>query len=295
VRRRWLGLLPAAWALLAVAVLAPHKPLWYHHYLLASIPLCWSGGLAIGAIASREWLMTVAQALTPRGDARAWVASAGAALPAWGPALPAVAGAALFIGHVPEVDRGDLAASSEAGAWRDRLILGIMQGLAPETRFVLTDRQIVPFRAGLRVPPDMAVTSLKRSWSGNLDESRVLEALEAYRPEQILLSGRRIPLSPGLVGRINQAYKPIYHDHSGGGLLVRNDLADRGLELLSQAAAAQPGTWEVQLNLGNRLHEAGRATQSTEAYRRTLRALPRDENFDPLREDLVRVTEAGDP
>ncbi len=293
-RRRWIGLLPAAWAVLAIAVLAPHKPLWYHHHLLVSIPLCWSGGLAIGAIASRKWLKTVAQALTPRGDARAWAASAGAALPAWGPALPAVAGAALFIGHVSEIHRVGLAPSGGAGAWRDALILGVMQGLAPETRFVLTDRQIVPFRAGLRVPPDMAVTSLKRIWSGNLDEARVLEALEAHRPEQVLLSGRRIPLSPGLVGRLNQAYKPMYHDHSGGGLLVRNDLADRGLELLRQAAAANPGIWEVQLNLGNRLHEAGRAAQSMEAYRRVLEVLPRDEDFDPLREDLVEMVESGE-
>lgn len=294
VRRRWIGLLPAVWAVLALAALAPHKPLWYHHHLLVSIPLCWSGGLAIAAIASRAWLKTVAEALTPRGDARAWVASAGAAVPVWGPALPALAGTALFIGQALEIHRGGLVPRSGDGAWRDGLVLEVMQGLAPETRFVLTDRQIVPFRAGLRVPPDMAVTSLKRSWSGNLDEAQVLEALEAYRPEQVLLSGRRIPLSPALVGRLNQGYTPLYHDHSGGGLLARNDLAIHGIELLKQASARLPDTWEVQLNLGNRLHEAGRAAQATEAYRRALQALPHDRGFDPLREDLAGVIESGE-
>jgi hypothetical protein len=272
--RRRAALVPAAWAAIALAVLAPHQPLWYHHHLLVSIPLCWLGGLAIGMLAAQPW----------REIARS-------GFRAWGPALAAAAGAAVFLLRLPDVHRADIDAARQDTAWRDGLSLEIMEGLADDTRWVLTDRQIVPFRAGLRVPPDLAVTSLKRRWSGHMDESRVLAALDAQRPEVVLLSGRRIPLSRRLVARLEETHRPVYHDHTGGGLLVRRDLAERGFDLLEAKSAALATNWEAQLNLANRLHEAGRAVASAEAYRRTLEVLPAGTDYDPLRRDLQAIVE----
>ena len=56
-----------------------------------------------------------------------------------------------------------------------------MREFEPEARIVVSDRQILPFRAGQRVPPPLAVTSLKRQWSGHLPGETLIAIIEEYR------------------------------------------------------------------------------------------------------------------
>ncbi|MGH7215537.1 MAG: hypothetical protein ACREIT_12295, partial [Tepidisphaeraceae bacterium] len=62
-----------------------------------------------------------------------------------------------------------------------------MSALKPRTRWVYTDRLVYPFHAGLRVPPPLAVVSLKRRAGGELNDRRLVTLLRQYRPEQILI------------------------------------------------------------------------------------------------------------
>jgi hypothetical protein len=58
---------------------------------------------------------------------------------------------------------------------------------AARTRWVFADRVIYAFWAGVPVPPELAVIPRKRIWSGQLTEAELLECLERYRPERLLL------------------------------------------------------------------------------------------------------------
>jgi len=192
-RRLWTGAVPVAWAVLAVLVLARHEPLWYHHYLLVSIPMCWCAGF-------------VALELTRRCSRPV--------------ALVAAVTAGLFLWHLPDVYRRDVVAWTDRDSAPDREVVKIMRRHADRTRYVMTDRQIFAFRAGLRVPPPLAVTSLKRRWAGQLADGEPTEMFETWRPEQVFLSGRRLPVTPTLIEYLEPRYRFIYQDPRGGGLLV---------------------------------------------------------------------------
>ena len=196
-KRRWIGLVPVTWGGVALVVLLRHEPLWYHHYLLVSIPLCWCAAFAVAEMAAR----------------RSWPTNAAA--------LVAVA---CFAMHLPTVYDRDVAAWNNLDATADLAVLEVMSTYADRTRFLMTDRQIHAFRAGLRVPPPLAVTSLKRRWSGQLDDTELIILLEVWAPEQIFLTGRRLPVTEALVDYLAPRYRLVHADPRGGGLLVRNDL-----------------------------------------------------------------------
>jgi len=48
---------------------------------------------------------------------------------------------------------------------------------------------IYAFHAGLLVPPPLAVIPRKRVWSGQIDSAELVDLLQRYRPEQIVLFG----------------------------------------------------------------------------------------------------------
>ncbi len=196
-RRRWIGLVPVAWAALAMVVLLRHEPLWYHHYLLVSIPLCWCAAFVAAEVASMRRGLQAAAALVA---------------------------VTLFALHLPAVYARDVAAWRDRDQTADEAILDAMSANAHRTRYLMTDRQILAFRAGLRVPPPLAVTSLKRRWSGQLGDDELIEILDAWAPEQIFLSGRRLPVTETLVGYLGPRYRLIHVDPRGGALLLRNDL-----------------------------------------------------------------------
>lgn len=216
-RRRWTALIPAVWAILAVIVFANHEPLWYHHYLMVSIPLCWAAGLAVGALASRE------------APAACWPWHGAPTVGAWGLCAVALVAGVLVAWQAPAAIHRDF------GAWsgwpspserNDRAVVATMTELEKESHFIVTDRQILAFRAGLRVPPPLAVTSLKRQWAGDLTDRQVIEVIEGYRPSLVYLTGRRIPLTRDLVDYLRPRFH-IVHGSPADGFLLADDRALR--------------------------------------------------------------------
>src|SRR3990170_2927205 len=65
---------------------------------------------------------------------------------------------------------------------------------APQTEWVVTDLPMYAFRAGLPVPPELAVFSLKRVETGNLDGGQVLAMVIKYDPEQVLIGRFEFPM-----------------------------------------------------------------------------------------------------
>ncbi|MHC4590442.1 MAG: ArnT family glycosyltransferase [Planctomycetota bacterium] len=228
----------ALWAVLATVVLAGHEPLWYHHYLMVSVPLCGLAGIAVAGM----------PAVIRSGAFISWQGRR--TVLAWGTTLPAGAAAVLLAVQAPDFFRANFAARSSLDLLRDRHLVELMTRLPGDTHCVMTDRQILPFRAGLRVPPELCVTSLKRRWAGHLSDDRLIALLAAYEPEQVYLSGQRLRLTAQLYDWLGPRYRHVYGDPWGGLFLVRNDLAPTAMTGLVEAAGAYENCWEAQLNLG---------------------------------------------
>ena len=217
--RSWTLLVPIVWVAVALVVLSGHEPLWRHHYLMLSVPLSWCGGIAVGRLATRKWL----------AQCRPWRGAA--TVRAWGLTLAATIAIGLLAWRVPAVYERDFAAWPSDADIRLRHLLTRMSELPHPTNRVVTDYQILAFRAGLDVPPQLAVTSLKRRWSGGLSDDAIIDVLASYRPDQIVLSGRRILLTEPLLDYLQPRYVQMYGDRSGWLVLIRNDLAPAGMAL----------------------------------------------------------------
>ncbi len=194
-RRLWQAWVPALWLFGAAAALAVHRPLWYHHYPLLSVPACWLAGIGAMSLLDGEALAALRG---PRHRAALGrLTSAAVALVLL--VLAAGVGA-------PRLARA-FAAPDPASQQTERLVAAAMARLAPQTRCVVTDHQMLAFRAGLAVPPSLAVTSLKRIATGRLTTREIIAVIDAERPEQIVLTGRRVPLDAALLGAIDQRYR----------------------------------------------------------------------------------------
>lgn len=176
--RRWLLGYLVAWAGGAYLLLSFQTPVWYHHQLLVTVPAAMLAGVGTGE------LWRVGRRST-RGTRLSWADWALALLGAFG--LPVVMWTRLpdvrprFRSHAQAVSRRD------EDFLEDNAILREMTRYASETRWVVTDLPIYAFRAGLLVPPELAVFTEKRLETGFLTEAQVLESIEAYQPEQVLL------------------------------------------------------------------------------------------------------------
>jgi hypothetical protein len=199
--------------------------------------------------------------------------------------------AALFAWSLPGFVHDNFTMWPTRDTLRDRHLVELMTRLAGDTRCVVTDRQLLPFRAGLRVPPELCVTSLKRRWAGHLSDERLLEQLQAYQPGLVFLSGRRLRLTDALAGWLAPRYRYAYGDPWGGLFLVRNDLADATMPVLVDAAADFEDCWEAQLNLAEVLTREGRHVEAQQALERASRALPDDDGLAPVRHRLSDLTQ----
>ncbi len=191
-RRQWSGLLPIFWLLASTGVMLKHQPIWYHHYLLLSIPFYWLLSVAIALLF--DFLYQKLEPLTRHSLCRKRIMILGACLLlvlGIGKTLPA-----LPIGQ----PYGDPAALEQVIRYK------------PVTQWLFTDRPIYAFKAGLRVPPETAVISAKRLNSGNLTMADLLALWQRYQPEQILLARwtDQIQQDPDLARYLSANYVKTY-------------------------------------------------------------------------------------
>jgi hypothetical protein len=67
------------------------------------------------------------------------------------------------------------------------LVLREIARYRPFTRFLYTEEPVYSFHAGIPMPPSLAVAALKRFWSGDLTNTRLVEELRSVQPGVILL------------------------------------------------------------------------------------------------------------
>jgi hypothetical protein len=112
---------------------------------------------------------------------------------------------------------------ADADFLQDNPLLREMIHYAPQTRWAVTDLPICAFRAGLPVPPELAVSAEKHMQTGFLTETQVLDAIDGYRPEQMLLG----PFEYERLGRILAERYQLVVERGPGKPYVREDLASQ--------------------------------------------------------------------
>lgn len=184
--KRWLVLYPLAWMVTAYGLLLFHSPVWDHHQLLVTIPAAILAASAFVEAAGLLWRIIRSHLHSdPKGLLQI------AAL---------ISLAAVFftfrlqepfslLNPVPSISSSDLGLGADKEAFLRKMIK-----FAPQTEWVVTDLPMYAFRAGLPVPPELAVFSLKRVITGNLKEEDVLAAVIKYSPEQVLIGRFEYPI-----------------------------------------------------------------------------------------------------
>ncbi|MGI2902396.1 ArnT family glycosyltransferase [Tolypothrix sp. VBCCA 56010] len=190
IKKQRNGLLPLAWLVTATLILIKHKPIWYHHYLLLTIPISWLAAYAIASFLDfcKNWHHS--KSLKIKKFIFLILSATFIFLMITTPANPK--------GRPPT----------------DVEVIQLLLKHKNSTHWVFTDRPIYAFYAGLRVPPEMAVISYKRLNSGDLTSKQLLTILQNYCPEQMVL-GRwisQIKSDSDFMAYINENYSKIYTD-----------------------------------------------------------------------------------
>ncbi|MEZ4867919.1 MAG: hypothetical protein R3C14_41715 [Caldilineaceae bacterium] len=191
-------LFPLAWFLTAVVGLALHRPLWYHHVLLLTIPLCWLCAFGVEAwvqfllklIAQQPWYTAPARVTLLATSAAAVIA-------------------ALLLLPSPLFTR----LSEQASIYRPLYVWEVVQQLQEDEKqhpgFVFTDRPFYAFKAELPVTPAMTVISSKRFKSGLITEETMLDAFTEYKPEYVILQRFTNDYGDAVMGEIDSDYELV--------------------------------------------------------------------------------------
>jgi hypothetical protein len=216
-KRPSLAWLPLAWLGLTLAVFSTHRPWWAYYYTHNALPLCWCAAVGLAALA--HWIRVSGFGLLSvfglrSSDFRPQTLRA-AHLHLHRPthvlaaslmvlfclcALPWL-GARLYlqesgIRHVPKL-------------YNCRALKEI-ERFKPFTQFMFADQPIYSFHSGIPVPPRLAILSLKRFWTGEMSNARIVSELDATRPGLMLLGN-----DPGercFQELLNTHYQLVYED-----------------------------------------------------------------------------------
>lgn len=190
--------LPLTWLITVLCVLNFYQPLWYHYYPLISIPVVWLAAhgvtQAYSFIQQKQWIRQIRWAklrpISGRGLATGFLILA----IVLAPIKLAVLGVQNYLFVQDSREKNE--------------IIQQVRAYQPQTRWLFTDLPIVSFCTGIKVPPELAVFSTKRIESGSLATPQLLQILETYQPEQVLL-GRYRKVEKGLQSYLIEHYVKV--------------------------------------------------------------------------------------
>lgn len=174
-QRQRAAVLPLAWFLTVAGAFIFHRPLWYHHIMLLTIPMAWLCAFSLhawGNLFDHLVGTTTRQRLLRT-----------ALLSATAVALCA----ALLKYPSPLAERLEEQAKLYRPLYIWELVHQLQADAKEEQGFVFTDRPFYAFQAGLPVTPPIAAISRKRMQSGILTQEDMLNALTKYKPEYVIL------------------------------------------------------------------------------------------------------------
>ena len=157
--------LPVILLLISVFALSKYRPIWNHYYLLVSIPLVWLAAIAIGDVLSvnkRNFRYFLVLILVMLSIFR----------------LPAK-----YIRMTNNVEAGSTA--------NELKLIEIMGSYKSGVNWIFTDQAMFAFYSKMLTPPELTLVAHKRHYSKNENEKYLLQKLEDYKPELVLLSDHK--------------------------------------------------------------------------------------------------------
>jgi hypothetical protein len=121
---------------------------------------------------------------------------------------------------IAQFQRPEAAANEQRAPFEDRVMRKVNQ-YAGQTNWMVTDLPMFAFRAGIPVPPNLAVISGKRLASGGLSEETMIETVREYSPEQVLIGRFEFP---ALEQSLLENYALILEREQELRLYIRKDL-----------------------------------------------------------------------
>jgi len=184
---RRLLLVPVAWIALTVVVFGIHKPWWSYYYVHNAVPLCICA--AIGIVAVVKWL-----GHQKKIPLTAVAGVAGVIIAGW-------MGARVYL-QISQIRSSPKIYSS--------LALKEIERYKALTKFIYTDEPAYSFHSGIPMPPALAVITLKRLWSGDMTNARIVEELKLAKPGLMLLKNQtaELPFSDWM----QTEYRLVYQD-----------------------------------------------------------------------------------
>lgn len=189
IRRPGAGrMIPVLLGLTTFLILANHRPLNYHQVLLVAFPLSWLSGVGI------MYLTGVLREVASRRYA--FVALGGLFI-------------FLLVSLVPDMKKlSSMHAKDDTGP----LALQELRVHGRSTDFLFSDHPMDVYYMESKMPPALAVPSIKRFHTGHLDPSDFMRAVETWKPAQLMLRRKYIK------------YPPEIHEYlKGRYVLVPND------------------------------------------------------------------------
>jgi 4-amino-4-deoxy-L-arabinose transferase-like glycosyltransferase len=181
-RRKWrVFAFPLVMLMTVLAVHAVHRPWWMCYYLHIAIPLCWLAGFAANeAITHTFNLLTKSR--FDFASKKTWQGIGLCAL------------VALVLERSENRLEGGVKLLQERPRIKTDPIVNKMKENASHTHWVYVQdgKEIYPFQAQLPMPPELAVVSLKRYWSGQISNEEIVAACKRYQVEQVLLDPSQI-------------------------------------------------------------------------------------------------------
>ena len=177
VRRRWRDFaFPIVLLTTMLLVHEFHHPWWLYYYLHFAIPIAWLGSFPVSegiALLVRPAERKERKGLKPRVQKLLWLSLLAA--------VPLVWTAKRLKVEVTSLQNRQKTDSDP--------IIAKMREHAPATRWVYVqfDNEIYAFQSHLLMPPELAMVSMKRFWSGQISTEEIIATCCRYQPGQILL------------------------------------------------------------------------------------------------------------
>lgn len=223
-KREWEKSFPIVWFVTAFILLLKHQPVWYHHYLLLSIPLTWLATYGIKLSFDFFKLKFKLKRLKLKNSYLHLKAELNnsqklplSRLSAW---------LLVFSTFIIPVKLGITALENHKlieESQESRQVLNVMLEHKKNTQWVFTDCPMYAFYLGLRVPPEVAVLSHIRINSNTITREQLIAVLEKYRPEQALLC-KSSTIQNYLNSYINQHYIKTFENGAGTHYLLQRKL-----------------------------------------------------------------------
>ena len=198
LERRWTSLYLVGWALGAYLLLSFHAPVWYHHQFLVTIPAGILAGIAVGEAV--RWILALRR---DRFRLSLRLLLVLLALAGFAATLAARVRPTYHTFVLPAF----LIPPEAPSEGREIPFLTEMSSRADKTHWVVTDLPMYAFRAGLPVPPPLAALTDKRLASGEISEEQIIQVIEDYQPEQVLLGRFNLP---AVEAHVREDYRRIY-------------------------------------------------------------------------------------